>query len=112
MLNPGLNTSSSAIDVITNPLGGVSTNGQKILTVANTWYAVPSTVPTSPYVLVVVIETGVGTIRWGFDNSGTPSSTNGVKAPDNLIINLEANQTVYFSSSSAGDIINWTTKVI
>lgn len=112
MLNPGLNTSSTAIDVITNPLGGASNSGTRTLTSANTWYTVPSVVPTSAYVLVAVVETDVGTIRWSFDGSGTPSATNGVKAPDNLVINLEASQSVSFASSVALDVINWTTKIV
>lgn len=91
---------------------GASTNGTVDLTSANTWYQVPSTVPTSDYVLVVSIESAAGTIRWGYSNNSTPSSTNGCQAPSMLSIRLAANQSVYYGSSSAGDDINWTTKVI
>lgn len=91
---------------------GANVNGTVDLTSANTWYAVPSTVPTSDYILVIAIETSVGTIRWGYDNTGTPSSTNGLQAPSMLTLRLAANQTVYYASSTAGDDVNWTTKVI
>lgn len=105
----GLATEGSVKGVA--PLSGASANGTRDLTSANTWYAVPSTVPTSPYVLFVSIETAVGTIRWGFDNTGTPSATNGlVDMPDGL--KLAANQVIYMASSTAGDDVNWTTKII
>lgn len=93
-------------------LGGTSTNGTRDLTSANTWYAVPSTVPTQPYILVVTQENAVGTIRFGFDNTGTPSATNGNQAPSQLTVRLAANQVVYYASSTAGDDVNWTAKVI
>ena len=95
-----------------NPLSGSSTNGTTDLTSANTWYAVPSTIPTSPYVLVATLENSAGTVRWGFSNSGTPSATNGNQAPSQLTVKLAANQVVYFASSTAGDDVNWTTKEI
>lgn len=93
-------------------LSGTGANGTRDLTSANTWYAVPSTVPSQPYTLVVTIENAVGTIRWGFDNTGTPSATNGNQAPSQLMLKLAANQVVYYASSSAGDDVNWTTKII
>lgn len=91
---------------------GSSANGTVDLTSANTWYAVPSTVPTSDYILVAALETAVGTVRWGYDNTGTPSATNGLQSPSMLTIRLAANQSIYFASSTAGDDVNWTTKVI
>ena len=94
------------------PLSGTSVNGTRDLTSANTWYAVPSTVPSSPYMLVVTQENATGTVRWGFDNTGTPSATNGNQAPNELRIKLAAGQVVYYASSTAGDDVNWTTKVI
>lgn len=93
------------------PLGDAS-NGTVDLTSADTWYAVPSTVPTSDYVLIAVIESASGTVRMGFSNSGTPSATNGVQAPSIFEMRLAANQSVYYASSTAGDDVNWTTKVI
>lgn len=105
--------------VVTNsngtPIGtisGASTNGSRTLTSANTWYSVPSTVPTSPYILVATVENSVGTVRFGFDNTGTPSSTNGNQAPSQLTVRLAANQVIYYASSTAGDDVNWTTKII
>lgn len=95
-----------------SPLSGSSTNGTRDLTSANTWYAVPSTVPTTPYILVVTQENASGTVRWGFDNTGTPSTTNGNQAPNELRVRLAANQVVYYASSTAGDDVNWTCKVI
>ena len=94
------------------PLSGTTANGTRDLTSANTWYAVPSTVPASPYILVATIENSVGTVRFGFDNTGTPSATNGNQAPSQLTIRLAANQVIYYASSTAGDDVNWTTKII
>lgn len=94
------------------PLSGTSVNGTRDLTSANTWYSVPSTVPTSPYILVASIENAVGTIRFGFDGTGTPSATNGNQAPSQLTVRLTAGQVVYYASSTAGDDVNWTTKII
>lgn len=92
--------------------GGASANGQRVLTNANTWYAVPSTIPTDDYILTATIETGVGTVRFGFDNTGTPSTTNGRMADGTLSVRLKAGQVVYYASSVALDSINWSTKII
>ena len=105
------NTDSAKLDGI-KPLSGDSNNGQVELTSANTWYAVPSTVPSASYVLVVTQENATGTIRWGFDNTGTPSATNGNQAPNELTVKLAAGQVVYYASSTAGDDVNFTTKII
>lgn len=91
---------------------GSGVNGTVALASANTWYAVPSTVPTADYVLLVSIENGLGTVRFGFSNSGTPSVTNGNAAPGVLEIRMAANQSLYYASTTAGDDVNWTTKVI
>lgn len=93
-------------------LSGSSANGSRTLTSANTWYSVPSTVPTSPYILVATVENSVGTVRFGFDNTGTPSATNGNQAPSQLTVRLAANQVIYYASSSANDQVNWTIKII
>lgn len=108
IINPATDESLKGV----SPLSGVSVNGTRDLTSANTWYAVPSTVPSAPYVLIITIENNAGTVRWGFDNTGTPSATNGNLAPGELILRLAGGQVVYYSSSTAGDDINWTTKVI
>lgn len=110
--NDGFIDNTGSVGFKERPPSGSGTNGTRDLTSADTWYAVPSTVPTSDYVLVVAIENSVGTIRWGYSNSGTPSATNGLQAPSMLTLRLAANQSIYFASSSAGDDVNWTTKVI
>lgn len=107
---PAQNTSNNTTGVA--PLSGVGANGTVALSSANTWYSVPSTVPTSPYIMVVTQENASGTIRWGFNNSGTPSATNGNQAPNELTIRLSGGQVIYYGSSTAGDDINWTTKII
>lgn len=107
-INPATDESLKGISIP----NGVGANNTVDLTSANTWYAVPSTVPTSDYVLAIAIETSVGTIRWGYDNTGTPSATNGLQAPSMLTLRMAANQTVYYASSTAGDDVNWTTKVL
>lgn len=94
-------------------LDGTGSDGQVVLTNANTWYQVPAagTVPAFDYTLVVSKETAVGTIRFSFDNGGTPSTTNGNKFSNNdFVVQLAANEVVYFGSSSALDSVNWTAK--
>lgn len=94
-------------------LGGASTDGTTQLTPANTWVQVPTTAPTTPYVLAVSKENEVGVIRWSFDNGGVPSTTNGnLFSTNDLIVNLQGSGVIYFGSTDAGDDVNWTTKVI
>lgn len=94
------------------PLSGAGANGTVTMSSANTWYAVPSTVPSSSYVLIATIETGNGNVRFAFSNSGTPSSTNGNIAPAQYSVRLTSDQVVYYASDVANDVINWTTKII
>ena len=110
--SPATEEKQDSIITAIRPLSGAGANGTVALTSANTWYAVPSTVPTSDYVLVATIENGLGTVRFGFSNSGTPSTTNGNPAPGELTVKLAANQSIYYASSTAGDDINWTTKIL
>lgn len=106
-------TSLENIDSNTQPLSGAGAAGQRELTLANTWYSVPSTVPASPYLLVVSKEIVAGTVRWAFANSSAPSATYGNKLSNNdLVIEVAANEVVYFGSSNATDTVNWTTKII
>lgn len=92
---------------------GTAVNGTRDLTSANTWYAVPSAVPTVDYILDYSIENASGDIRVGRSNTGTPSTTNGMLALGTIMgIRMKANQSLYFSSSVAGDDINWGTKEI
>jgi len=100
-------------DVQIQGLGGASTNGTDALTPADTWVQVPTSAPASDYVLVVSKENSAGTIRWSFENGGTPSATNGNKLTgDDASFNLQASQVVYFASSTDGDDMNWTTKIL
>lgn len=94
-------------------LSGEGTSGTRALAVADTWYAVPSTVPNSSYVLVVSKENSSGTLRWSFDNDVAPSVTYGNKFnSEDLIIELAGDEVVYVSSDNAGDDVNWTAKII
>jgi|10_taG_2_1085330.scaffolds.fasta_scaffold68200_2 hypothetical protein len=94
-------------------LSGASTDGSVTLTGADTWVPVPSTAPTSSYVLVVTKESETGTIRWSFDNGGVPSATNGNKlVEDGREFVLAGSQVVYFGSTDATDVVNWSAKVI
>jgi hypothetical protein len=107
------NSSLAAIAADVKPLSGAGVAGTLALTDANTWYSVPSTVPTSDFILVVSKENSVGTIRWAFANTSSPSVTYGNRLSGNdLIIELAANQVVYIASSTAGDDVSWTTKII
>lgn len=103
----------SAIAEDVKPLSGAGTTGTRALAVADTWYSVPSTVPASDYVLVVSKENADGTMRWSFLDTSLPSTTFGNKfTSDDIVFELAANQVVYFSSTQAGDDVNWTTKII
>jgi len=94
-------------------MSGASTNGTSALTGANTWVQVPTTAPASDYVLVVTKENEAGTIRWSFENGGTPGATNGNQMwNDDIIFNLAASEVVYFGSSTDGDDVNWSAKVL
>ncbi len=104
-------TSPDLINGIRPPTGS-TVNGSRVLTLANTWYSVPSTIPTSAYAITVTIETTVGTIRWGRDNAGTPSATNGNLAPGELHERLPGGRALYYASSTANDQVNWTTVII
>lgn len=93
-------------------LEGSGANGTVALSSADTWVQVPTTPPTAPYVLAVTKENEAGIIRWGFDNTGTPSATNGDRVTTPVIIQLGASEVIYFGSDVAGDDVNFTTKEI
>jgi len=98
---------------VNSNLDGASTHGTRDLTSANTWYAVPSTVPTAAYILIAQPRTGnAGTVRWSFLNSGTPGAGTGLEIQGNLILRLAANESVFFASTTAGDDVDWTCKEI
>ena len=101
------------IQQVKGVLSGAATDGTEQLTAANTWVEVPGTIPSEDYVLVVSKENEAGTIRWSFDDDGTPSATNGLQMTSNeIIFQLAAGQAVYFGSTDAGDDVTWTTKII
>lgn len=89
------------------PQGAVN-SGTRDLTLANTWYAVPSTIPTKNYTLIVSIENAVGTIRFSYSNASPPSAAFGNLAPEHLAIKMRANTPIYYASTVAGDDVNWT----
>lgn len=91
-------------------LSGASTDGSETLTAANTWVQVPGTIPTNDYVLSVSREAAAGTVRWSFDSSGVPSATNGNRFPANGEFFLGGGNAVFFGSTDASDVVNWTAK--
>lgn len=95
-------------------LSGTAANGQTVCTLADTWYAIPSgTLPTENYELVFVGETVGGTLRIGFNNSSTPSTTNGIIWGGGMMaVTLGQSTAIYVSSDNAGDTVNWTIKRI
>ena len=115
-INPATEEKQDALIAQTlgdKPLSGASANGTVALTSANTWYAVPSgTPPATPYVLVTSLENAAGTVRFGFANTSTPSVTNGNLADGTITLRLAGGQVVYFGSSTAGDDVNFSTKII
>jgi hypothetical protein len=88
---------------------GAVVAGTVALASANTWYAVPSSVPTGDYTLIVSFENSNGAIRFSYANVSTPSATYGNLAPQHLAIQMKANTSLYYASTVAGDDINWTT---
>lgn len=112
-VDPATSTNQATQITYLEGLDGTASDGQVVLTSANTWYQVPAagTVPAYDYTLVVSKETAVGTIRFSFDNGGTPSTTNGNQFSNNdFVVQLAANEVMYFGSSSALDSVNWTAK--
>lgn len=91
----------------THPSGSTS-DGTIALASSDTWYSVPASAPTTDYIIVVTIENEAGTIRWSFNNGGTPSVTNGNIAPEHLAVKMASNNALYYGSSSAGDDVNYT----
>lgn len=105
------NASGSLINPATeegNFPSGSATDGQVDLTLADTWYPVPASAPIKEYTIICSLETSAGTVRFSFDNNGSPSTTNGNKAPTNLAVKMGANKTLYFGSTAAGDDVNYT----
>lgn len=112
-ISPAEQATLEGIAADVKPLSGASTSGTKDLTLADTWYALPSTVPASDYVLVVSKESVTGTLRWSFSNSSAPSATFGNRLTGtDIVVELAANQVIYIASSNAGDDVNWTAKII
>lgn len=98
---------------VNDNLDGTGTHGTRDLTSANTWYAVPSTSPTNPFILIAQPRAGnAGTVRWSPLNSGTPGAGTGLEIQGNLILRLAANESVVFASTTAGDDVDWVCKEI
>lgn len=109
----GVETQLDSLIALEGGLAGATSDGSVTLTGANTWVAVPSgTPPAGVYELVVRKEVETGVIRWSFDNGGVPSATNGLIAESSISILLGAGQVVYFGSTQATDVVNFTTKRI
>lgn len=107
------NASLAEIADDVQPLSGAGAAGTLALANADTWYSAPTSVPASPYDLVISKESVAGTLRWSFANGTAPSATFGNKFSGNdIILELAANQVVYIASTNAGDDVNWTTKII
>lgn len=89
---------------------GSNAKGSVSLNNASSWFAVPSSPPSVPYLLVVSKETENGTYRVSSDGSGTPGSANGNKWWGNeLSIQVGAGKSIYLSSSSTSDVVNYFT---
>ena len=119
LLSPGelLATESKQDTIIAavRPLQGDGSSGQVDLVDANTWHQVPpsGSVPSNDYVLVVTKESISGVLRWSFDNDSAPSATYGNRLLANeIIVELNGGDVIYFGSSNAGDDVNWTAKEI
>ncbi|HRH33365.1 MAG TPA: hypothetical protein PK720_04475 [bacterium] len=103
-----------------NGLGGAGSQGSVTLTAANTWKQVPTSPPSSPYILQVAPEgpgtngTFAGVVRQSFTNTGTPSATNGTRflSGDKYIVELQGGEVIYFASTDATDAVNYIAKVI
>lgn len=112
----GMPDASTIAAAINGGLSGPGSNGQTVCASANTWYALPSgSSPTAAYELLANHETTAGIIRVAFSNSGIPGTTNGVIWPKNVLMTVllgSSSDTVYVSSSNAGDTINWSTKLV
>lgn len=112
-VNPATLENQNSQIALLEGLDGTASDGQVVFTNANTWYQVPAagTVPAYDYTLVVSKETAAGTIRFSFDNGGTPSTTNGnIFSNNDFVVQLAASEVMYFGSSSAADSVNWTAK--
>jgi len=108
-----LNQTLQDISDDVRPLSGVGTSGTRDLTNADTWYAVPSTVPGEDYLLVISKENVAGQLRFSFSNSSAPSATFGNKwSNEDLVVELAADEVLYISSDNAGDDVSWTAKII
>lgn len=94
-------------------LGGASSDGSVALTPADTWVQVPTTAPTTDYLIVITKENEDGVIRYSFNNGGAPGATNGNRMwNDDMVIELRGGEVLYFGSSTDGDDVNYTTKII
>lgn len=113
VINPAKEETLQGIANDVKPMSGAGVAGTRELTLANTWYEVPSTVPNADYLLVITKENASGQLRWAFDDTSPPGATYGNKFnSEDIAIVLAAGQTLYVASTVAGDDVNWTTKEI
>lgn len=112
-VNPATEDTLQGIADDVRPLAGTGVSGTRELTLADTWYAVPSTVPSADYLLVISKENAAGQLRFSFSNASAPSATFGNKFNnEDIVVELAANEVLYISSTVAGDDVNWSTKEI
>lgn len=103
---------SSDIDsLIAGDSGYTSGNGQ--ITCTTSWQAVLSSPPSEAYAISLSYESVSGTVRWAYDNTSAPSSSNGNKILGAFFsICLPAGSSFYVTSDNAGDTINYTYRTI
>jgi hypothetical protein len=90
---------------------GATSHGQ--ITLSTAWQAVPSSPPADDYVITFDKEDVEGTVRWSYDNTGTPGTAVGLQLRGNpASFQVEGGTSIYISSSDATDLINYTYKVI
>jgi len=111
-INPSTEEKQDALLAQQGGLAGTSTAGQSVLTGANTWVQVPTTIPTEDYLLTFTTEIKTGVIRWSFSNASTPSATNGQLVLGPISILLAGGQAVYVGSTVATDAVNWSAKEV
>ena len=101
---------TTIVDSISFPKGSTG-DGSLTLTNANQAYALPPSAPTGKYVLIVQpYENNTDDIFFNF--GGSVSS--GILVSNGLVltINLGAGQQIYFWSPSAGQMVNYTYKLV
>lgn len=90
---------------------GATGHGQ--VTLDGTWKPIPAIPPADDYIITFDKEDVNGTVRWSYDNSSGPSSTQGLVLRGNpTSFQVEGGTSIYMTSTDATDLINYTYKVI